>query len=361
MVLKVSRGVSIVLLVVYVLYLVLQMGLQTRSGDSEAQSVKRDGHTYVALSNLDAASMGEHDALDSLESIADLPLQSLGTKSPRKPAGIQIAVPQTNKDEALLAARFPFDDRMALDIPRIQASPRSSTDSGGSEPTFQATRSSISSSSAGDSRSSLDSPYPSSPVPIDRQTSHQFLLNGPEPATAAQTGLRPLKPLPPALLTLLTATALAALTTELLVSSLPALLNPSHPNGPTKPHPNSVLIPFLILPLVGNAAELVTATRLALSNNLPLARAVALESSAQVVLLLAPLVVLVGWAHRVDMGLGFRVMQVGGVGIGLGIVSLGLLIAEGMGRGLLSGWKMGVGLFAIYGCVGAAVGVYAGR
>lgn len=115
-----------------------------------------------------------------------------------------------------------------------------------------------------------------------------------------------------------------------------------------------MLIGFVILPLVGNAAENVTAAKLALKNRTALAKNVAVESSSQIALLIAPAIVLLGWVRGRRMGFDFDVCEVGAVLVAVGVGSA----VVGFGR---CGWRQGVVLVGTYGCLVVGSVVYKGR
>ena len=67
----------------------------------------------------------------------------------------------------------------------------------------------------------------------------------------------------------------------------------------------------ILLPIVGNAAEHLTAVDVALKNKMDLALGVALGSSSQISLLVVPFSVCAGWAIGVPMDLNFRPLGTG--------------------------------------------------
>lgn len=109
-------------------------------------------------------------------------------------------------------------------------------------------------------------------------------------------------------------------------------------------------IAVILLPVVGNAAELATATMAAQRDNLDLSIAVALGSATQISLLLVPASVLFGWAIGVPMTLDFQptfaLVFFGSV------LAVAVLTMDGE-----SHWLKGVVLLGVYGTV--AVGMAA--
>ncbi|KAI4104913.1 MAG: hypothetical protein L6R37_003037 [Teloschistes peruensis] len=104
-----------------------------------------------------------------------------------------------------------------------------------------------------------------------------------------------------ALLLLLTSTGLVAVCAEFLVSSIHYLVD--HTNI------SQAFIGLIILPIVGNAAEHVTAVISASRNKMDLAIGVAVGSSIQIALFITPVIVLFGWILQKDMSLYFSLFE----------------------------------------------------
>ncbi|RKK66527.1 hypothetical protein BFJ71_g17898, partial [Fusarium oxysporum] len=68
-------------------------------------------------------------------------------------------------------------------------------------------------------------------------------------------------------------------------------------------------IGLILIPIVGNAAEHATACVMAVRNKMDLATGVAIGSSIQIALLVTPLLVVLGWAINVPMGLNFNILE----------------------------------------------------
>ncbi|KAJ4271469.1 hypothetical protein NW762_000172 [Fusarium torreyae] len=100
---------------------------------------------------------------------------------------------------------------------------------------------------------------------------------------------------------LLLSTALVAVCAEFLVDSIEEVVETSGVN--------EVGIGLIILPIVGNAAEHVTAIKVAISNKMDLAIGVAVGSSIQIALLLTPVMVILGWIMDRDMTLYFTLFE----------------------------------------------------
>lgn len=104
-----------------------------------------------------------------------------------------------------------------------------------------------------------------------------------------------------AVITLLFTTAFVALCAEFLVGSLDYLI--------TSSGVSQAFIGLIILPLVGNAAEHVTAVTVAAKNKMDLAIGIALGSSIQIALFVTPLMVILGWIIGRDMSLYFSLFE----------------------------------------------------
>jgi Ca2+:H+ antiporter len=104
-----------------------------------------------------------------------------------------------------------------------------------------------------------------------------------------------------AVLLLLASTGLVAACAEFLVDSIDYLVQNSGIS--------QAFIGLIILPIVGNAAEHVTAVTMASKNKMDLAINVALGSSIQIALFVTPVIVLLGWAISTDMSLYFSLFE----------------------------------------------------
>ncbi|KAL8716715.1 MAG: hypothetical protein Q9225_005985, partial [Loekoesia sp. 1 TL-2023] len=102
-------------------------------------------------------------------------------------------------------------------------------------------------------------------------------------------------------LLLLGSTALVALCAEFMVDSINDLVV----NTPL----SEAFVGLIILPIVGNAAEHVTAITVAAKNKMDLAIGVAIGSSIQIATFITPLVVVIGWIIDKDMPLYFTLFE----------------------------------------------------
>ena len=106
---------------------------------------------------------------------------------------------------------------------------------------------------------------------------------------------------------------------------------------------------LIIIPIIGNAAEHATAVVVARKGKIDLALQIALGSSTQVALLVAPLLVFVGVALGQDMNLVFTPFEV--MTLSLATIVTAIITLDGE-----SHWFEGVQLLAVYGMV--AVGAF---
>ncbi len=92
-----------------------------------------------------------------------------------------------------------------------------------------------------------------------------------------------------------------AVCAEYLVDSIDALVESAHIS--------KTFIGLVLLPIVGNAAEHVTAVVVALKDKMDLAMGVAIGSSMQIALLVTPFLVILGWIIDVPMSLHFETFE----------------------------------------------------
>nr|POF13066.1 vacuolar calcium ion transporter [Quercus suber] len=120
--------------------------------------------------------------------------------------------------------------------------------------------------------------------------------------TASQDEEAPSMSRTAAVVLLLCSTALVAVCAEFMVDAIPEMIG----DGSTV---SEAFIGLIILPIVGNAAEHVTAVTVAAKNKMDLAIGVALGSSIQIALFVTPVVVLLGWILNTDMSLYFNIFE----------------------------------------------------
>lgn len=96
-------------------------------------------------------------------------------------------------------------------------------------------------------------------------------------------------------------TIIVAICAEYLVGSINAIVETAHIS--------KTFIGLILLPIVGNAAEHVTAVVVAYKNKMDLAIGVAIGSSMQIALLVTPFLVILGWIVGEDMTLHFKTFE----------------------------------------------------
>ncbi|EHA54274.1 calcium/proton exchanger [Pyricularia oryzae 70-15] len=124
-----------------------------------------------------------------------------------------------------------------------------------------------------------------------------------------------------ALILLVASTGLVAYCAELMVTSMSSMLATSPPVI------GEAFIGLIVLPVVGNAAEHVTAITVALKNKMDLAIAVAVGSSIQIALFVTPFMVILGWMLERDMTLRFTLFET--VCLFLATFIVGFLVLDG--------------------------------
>lgn len=110
---------------------------------------------------------------------------------------------------------------------------------------------------------------------------------------------------------------------------------------------SEVFVGLILVPIIGNAAEHSTAVVMALKNRMDLAVQIAVGSSIQVALLIAPVLVFLGVLFGQRMDLAFSTMEVVAVGLAVGIATVVVLDAE-------SNWLEGAFLLLTYAVLGVA-------
>ncbi|KAL9000185.1 MAG: hypothetical protein Q9169_001087 [Polycauliona sp. 2 TL-2023] len=104
-----------------------------------------------------------------------------------------------------------------------------------------------------------------------------------------------------AIVLLLGSTALVAVCADFLVESINYLVDNTGVN--------EAFIGLIVLPIVGNAAEHVTAVIAAGKNKMDLAIGIAVGSSIQIALFVTPVIVLLGWILQKEMSLYFSIFE----------------------------------------------------
>jgi len=138
---------------------------------------------------------------------------------------------------------------------------------------------------------------------------------------------------------LLICTLLVALESELLVNSLEVATSQL---GLT-----ALFTGVILVPIIGNAAEHATAVTVAMKDKMDLSVSVAVGSSMQIALFVAPFLVLAGWVVGQPMDLNFNPFE-------LVAVAVAVLIANSISSDGKSNWLEGTLLLAAYTVLGFA-------
>ncbi len=138
---------------------------------------------------------------------------------------------------------------------------------------------------------------------------------------------------------LLAATVTVAVESELLVGELEMA---TQQLGLTE-----LFTGVIVVPIIGNAAEHATAVTVAIKNKMDLSVSVAVGSSLQIALFVAPVLVLAGWLIGQPMNLNFNPFE-------LVAVAVSVLIANSISGDGQSNWLEGTLLLATYVVIGLA-------
>lgn len=114
---------------------------------------------------------------------------------------------------------------------------------------------------------------------------------------------------------------------------------------------SEVFVGLIIVPIIGNAAEHSSAVLMAMKNRMDLAVSIAMGSSAQVALLIAPVLVFAGLAFGQPMDLAFTAFEVVAVALAVSVASTVVRDAE-------SNWLEGAFLLLVYGMLAVAFFFY---
>jgi Ca2+:H+ antiporter len=131
---------------------------------------------------------------------------------------------------------------------------------------------------------------------------------------------------------LLVVTLMVAVCAEFLVDSIDSIVESAHIS--------KTFIGLILIPIVGNAAEHVTAVVVAYKNKMDLAIGVAIGSSLQISLFVTPFLVILGWIMDKPMTLHFETFET--VAFFLSALVVTLLIQDGKSNYLEGGLCIGM-------------------
>lgn len=138
---------------------------------------------------------------------------------------------------------------------------------------------------------------------------------------------------------LVASTALVALLGEFLVGSVQ--------EAGSRLGMSEIFLGVFVVAIVGNAAEHSTAVLVAMKNKMDLAVNIAVGSSLQIALLVAPVLVFLSYAFGNPLDLLFTTFEIAAIGLSIGVVSLISIDGE-------ANWMEGVLLVAVYAILGLA-------
>ncbi|RHZ29972.1 hypothetical protein DYB26_004253 [Aphanomyces astaci] len=136
------------------------------------------------------------------------------------------------------------------------------------------------------------------------------------------------------------ATVLVAILSEYLVASIDGFV--------ASTHVSKSFVGIIILPIVGNAVEHLTAVRVALKQKMELAMGVAVGSATQISLFVVPVTVLAGWVMDQPMTLAFPTFEA--VTYVTSVVIVYAIIVDGK-----SHWLEGSMLLTMYGLIAVSL------
>lgn len=142
---------------------------------------------------------------------------------------------------------------------------------------------------------------------------------------------------------LLAATVFVAIESELLVGALE--------EATSRLGLTPLFTGVILLPIIGNAAEHATAVTVAMKNKMDLSLSVAVGSSLQIALFVAPVLVLIGLVIGQPMDLNFNPFE-------LVAVAVAVLVANSISSDGRSNWLEGILLLATYTVLGLAFYFY---
>lgn len=165
------------------------------------------------------------------------------------------------------------------------------------------------------------------PERMDRQQSQSSTVNKPAVSPQAAMALveddqddnTPEMSIKAAIFMLLISTGLVAVCADFMSEAIEPMVESSGVS--------QAFIGLIIIPIVGNAAEHVTAVVVATKNKMDLAIGIAIGSSIQIALFITPLIVILGWCMSKDMTLYFNIFET--VALFVTVLVVNFLVLDG--------------------------------
>ncbi|KAF8486048.1 calcium/proton exchanger [Russula ochroleuca] len=185
-------------------------------------------------------------------------------------------------------------------------------------------------------------PASSSPPPVDG------VMNPAQPDASLEAGLeegveRPQMCLQTTIVLLAVVTVLVAITAEFLVDSIDGLTSSGHIS--------KGFVGLILLPIVGNAAEHVTAVTVSYKNKITLSLGVAVGSSIQIALFVIPFIVTLGWILGKPLTLLFDPFE--SIVLFLSVLTVNYVVQDGK-----SNWLEGMILMCLYAIIAVTFWYY---
>lgn len=315
-----SRGTSVILLLTYVLYLLFQLKShaymyastpQHKIDEESAPGILRRMHSSSSSSTASTISTVSQGTDGSKRRVSRRLRAKLGRKR-----HVKIEDGTAEMDEAAGQPSASQDDHRHVQLnespqplePREQIIPAASKPAGPGKPmprglSFRPPPVFRAPTDPTANALPKQSLRPSQSLPVGmRDSGFPGTMNGKvRTSSVAEESSEPPMSRTASVLLLLASTALVAICAEFLVDSINYLVESSPLS--------EAFIGLIILPIVGNAAEHVTAVTVAAKNKMDLAIGVAIGSSIQIALFITPVVVILGWILNKEMSLFFTLFE----------------------------------------------------
>ena len=135
--------------------------------------------------------------------------------------------------------------------------------------------------------------------------------------------------------------ALELIVSAVLIGVLAEFLVGTIEHASTQLGLSQIFVGVIVVAVVGNAAEHAAAVVFAIKNKMNLTINIAIESSKQLALFVAPALVLVGWIAGISMDLSFTPLEA--AALGGSVIILAMLVLDGR-----TNWLEGVQLLSVY-------------